>query len=289
MNLIEIWDSIRGVIIDSFTFNNIKEIAGASGLPIHKLSHLQQRSFPTKGASKSELLDAINDLLNEQQDPNRIIKFFIQEMLRRRSMIEGRVNEVINRFGWKIQNGDIFAQDAEKAELVRTKQKNEQTITQIIAQGEGHTVEFKETLEYDVKTNNNSKDVLLSSLKTIAGFLNSNGGTLLIGVNDSGEIKGIERDLSTMKHGTSDRFEQRIRNCIRDRFSPQPIGKVKISFEEFTEGTIGKFTEVTICCVNVPANKDVIHLDDYVYVRDGNTTQKLEGRNLTDWIQQRGE
>jgi hypothetical protein len=178
---------------------------------------------------------------------------------------------------------------ADGTEIASTKQKDEQTISQIIEQGEGQTVEFKETLEYDVKTNKSSKDVLLSVLKTIAGFLNADGGTLLIGVNDSGEIKGIERDLSIMKHGNSDRFEQKIRNCLRDRFRPQPIGKIEISFEKFYEGTVGKFTEGTICRIDVPANKDVIHLDGYVYVRDGNTTQKLEGRDLTDWIQQRGK
>jgi hypothetical protein len=166
-----------------------------------------------------------------------------------------------------------------KIDLASTKQKNEQTISQLIAQGEGSTIEFKETLEYDVKTNKNSKDVLLSALKTIAGFLNFNGGTMLIGVNDSREIKGIERDLSTMKHGNNDRFELKIRNCLKDRFSPQLIGKVKISFEKFTEGII--------CRVDVPANKDIIHLDGDIYVRDGNTTQKPEGQHRTDWIQQR--
>jgi hypothetical protein len=166
-----------------------------------------------------------------------------------------------------------------KTDLVSTKQNGEKTVPQIIDQGEGHTVEFKETLEYDVKTDNNSKDVLLSSLKTIAGFLNADGGTLLIGVNDSGEIKGIERDLSTMKHSNNDRFEQKIRSCMRDRFNPQPIGKVSMLFEKFAEGTI--------CRVDVQANKEVVHLDGDIYVREGNTTQKLEGRHRTDWIQQR--
>jgi predicted HTH transcriptional regulator len=166
-----------------------------------------------------------------------------------------------------------------EADLASTKQKNEQAILHLIAQGEGHTIEFKETLEYDVKTNKNNKDVLLSSLKTIAGFLNANGGTMLLGVHDSGEIRGIERDLSTMKHSNNDRFEQKIRNCLKDRFNPQPIGKVNISFEKFTEGTI--------CRVDVIANKEVVHLDGDVYVRDGNTTRKLEGPDLTHWIQQR--
>jgi hypothetical protein len=111
MELKEIWSAIRGVIRDSFTFNGIKEIAGASGLPVHKLSHLQQRSLPAKSASKSELLDAIDGLLNEQQDPNRTIKFFVQEMLRRNNRIESSINEVIHRFGWQIKNGTLCTSD----------------------------------------------------------------------------------------------------------------------------------------------------------------------------------
>ena len=32
-------------------------------------------------------------------------------------------------------------------------------------------------------------------LKTICGFLNSNGGTLLIGVSDKGEIIGLSEEI----------------------------------------------------------------------------------------------
>ncbi len=157
---------------------------------------------------------------------------------------------------------------------------NHVPILKLIEQGEGTYIEFKETLEYDTQQKEKNKDVLLSSLKTIAAFLNSkSGGTLLIGVDDLGKIRGIERDLSLMKSSNTDRLEQKIRNCLKDRFKPQPIGKIKISFEKFSEGTI--------CRVDVQKSKEIFHLDNEVYVRDGNTTQKLKGRALTDWIQQR--
>ncbi len=153
-------------------------------------------------------------------------------------------------------------------------------ILKLIEQGESTSLEFKETLEFDTKQQGKNKDVLLSSLKTIAALLNTKtGGTFLIGVDDSGKIRGIERDLSLMKSGNTDKFELKIRNCLKDRFKPQPISKVNISFEKFTEGTI--------CRVDVQTSKEIVHLDNEVYVRDGNTTQKLEGRALTDWIQQR--
>jgi hypothetical protein len=153
-------------------------------------------------------------------------------------------------------------------------------ISELIKQGESQTLEFKETLEYDTEKKGKNKDILHSSLKTIAGFLNAAGGTLLIGVHDSGKIEGIERDLSIMKRGNNDRFEQKIRNCLKDRFEPRRIGKVNISFEKSTEGTI--------CRVDIQASKEIVHLDGKVYVREGNTTLLLEGPTLTDWIQQRG-
>jgi len=153
-------------------------------------------------------------------------------------------------------------------------------ILELVAEGESNTLEFKETLEYAVRTRERDANVRLSSLKTLAGFLNADGGTLLIGVNDAGEIKGIQRDLRYMGRINYDRYEQLIRNYLRDRFEPSPIGKVSISFEELQEGTV--------CRVDVSVSEEIVHLDGEIYVRDGNKTQKLEGRDRTEWIRQRG-
>jgi hypothetical protein len=40
-----VWGSLRGVVKNSFTFNQIKDIVGEIGLPVYKLAHLQQRSW----------------------------------------------------------------------------------------------------------------------------------------------------------------------------------------------------------------------------------------------------
>ncbi len=111
MELIEIWDSLRGLIRDSFTFNQIKELAGASGLPIRRLSHLQQRELPAKGASKSQLLDAIDDLLNDQSEPNRNVEFFIKEIVRRKPQLYEALDEALQRFGWYFENGELLSTD----------------------------------------------------------------------------------------------------------------------------------------------------------------------------------
>ena len=107
MDLIGVWGVIRGLIRGRFSFNEIKELAGASGLPLQKLSHLQQRPLPARSATKGELLDAVDGLLNEEENPDLIISLFIKEMLRRDSILEREINEMIRKFGFVIQNGEL--------------------------------------------------------------------------------------------------------------------------------------------------------------------------------------
>lgn len=150
----------------------------------------------------------------------------------------------------------------------------------LISEGEGAKLELKETLEADAKTGEKNPGVLQSALKTIAGFLNADGGTLLIGVSDSGEIKGLERDFKFCNRHDTDGFEQKLRSLISSRFEPAPIGKVNISFEAFPEGII--------CRIDVEKCGEIVHLDKKeVYVRDGNRTIKLEGPMLINWMKQR--
>jgi hypothetical protein len=167
--------------------------------------------------------------------------------------------------------------------LAGEQKKNEQTISQLIAQGEGHTIEFKETLEYSVRDKKQDKNLNKECLKAIAAFLNTDGGTLLIGVRDNGEITGIERDLPYVQRKNEDGFQLKLRDLIKSNFTPFPSGKVHIRFENFTKETV--------CGVDVePVNKNqIICFGKDVYIRDGNTKRKLEGRDLTDWVQQRGK
>src|SRR4051812_20966554 len=56
------------------------------------------------------------------------------------------------------------------------------TLKELIASGEGTTTEFKATIRVNLHTRQPDPKMELSCLKTIAGFLNSNGGTLIVGV-----------------------------------------------------------------------------------------------------------
>jgi predicted HTH transcriptional regulator len=85
-------------------------------------------------------------------------------------------------------------------------------------------VEFKESFFSDMNrfratgTLAENPDVTKSALKSVAAFMNSRGGTLLLGVNDSAlPCEGITRDL-LLRNCNRDHFELTMRNYLRDRF-----------------------------------------------------------------------
>jgi hypothetical protein len=161
----------------------------------------------------------------------------------------------------------------------------------LIQAGESDSVEFKETLEYvsqaDLTARNIPpeqkaqivKNVVHSSLKTICAFLNSEGGTLLIGVHDEQRAVGIERDLGTVKNNNTDGFELKLRSLLSSRFTPKPLSQVKVAFPVIE----GK----TVCRVDVKPDEDIYHLDGSVYVRHGNSSIQLTGVDLTHWVSKR--
>jgi Putative DNA-binding domain len=81
-------------------------------------------------------------------------------------------------------------------------------IAQLIAAGESAKLEFKSTARWNVKANMADKKMEHVILKTVAAFWNAEGGTLLIGVEDSGNIYGLDADYKTLGNkGNRDGFE----------------------------------------------------------------------------------
>jgi len=185
---------------------------------------------------------------------------------------QGVLNEVQEKYSSHLQ----------RCELILSKPPgywNSKPILQLVVRGEGQKLEFKETLEADINTGERRAEIRHSTLKTIAAFSNADGGTLLIGVSDNGEIKGLARDFNLCNRHNQDGFQQKLRSLLQTHFQPPPIGKVDIRFESLQEGIV--------CQVDVQASQDVIHLDNKVFVRDGNTTRELVGPTLTKWIKER--
>lgn len=82
-------------------------------------------------------------------------------------------------------------------------------IDDVVGLGESAVLEFKSTFQWDVVQGGKNKNLIKSSLKTLAAFMNTQGGTLVIGVEDDGTVYGLEKDLQ-LADGSQDRFQQLV-------------------------------------------------------------------------------
>ena len=155
-------------------------------------------------------------------------------------------------------------------------------IAELIRSGESQVLEFKETSR--INTHTASKDVKMEDavVKTVAGFLNADGGDLLIGVADNGAVRGLDRDLALFK-GSVDRFERWLRSdLLASRIDVQLItDHVKTEFLKFR----GKqFLRIEVSRSDEPAWVD----DQTLYRRLGNQTVALDGgREVQKFLAQR--
>jgi hypothetical protein len=86
-------------------------------------------------------------------------------------------------------------------------------IGDLIDLGESYVLEFKSTLQWDMIQLRQNKELRYGCLKTISAFLNSEGGTLVIGVEDDGTILGLGHDLKLLS-GSRDKLEQLLTRLV---------------------------------------------------------------------------
>ncbi len=152
-------------------------------------------------------------------------------------------------------------------------------ILELIKEGEKRNLEFKSTLRINLHTKEIDKKIELSVLKTIAGFLNSKGGTLLVGINDEGKIIGIEKDNFANK----DRFNLHFTNLVK-----QYIGKKHFSFLNFELVQIEDKHVLKVDCFK--SNKPIflrIEGREEFYIRAGSETIQISGSELVEYIGER--
>lgn len=147
-------------------------------------------------------------------------------------------------------------------------------ISEIRGMKENDVLECKSTLCFDIDNNKGNDELAKQCLKTIAGFLNSAGGTLVIGLRDDGGIFGLRNDYSLLKEGRRNRdgFENRLRDMISSN-----ISKVFASSEHI----MMRFEELEgndICIIDVRPVSEPVFLtkNKEFYIRTGNSTRALD-------------
>ena len=156
---------------------------------------------------------------------------------------------------------------------------------ELIKRGESKTLEFKSTLRWSLKeSRKDDKGVTHAVIKTIAAFLNTEGGDLLIGVGDDGSIVGIEQD----RFESDDKFmlhlAQVVSNGLGDRAGTCIDPKCQVVQDK------------TVCVVSCQRSPEPVFLkwkgteasdDGDFFVRSGPGTIKLSAESAQAYVRTR--
>lgn len=150
--------------------------------------------------------------------------------------------------------------------------------------GESQRLEYKSTARWNVKAGQPDKKMEHVVAKTVCGFLNAEGGTLLIGVDDEGLVGGLADDYKTLpKKPDKDGFELWLRQYLDNALSISTAGLVKIRFEETPDGDV--------CVLTVAASGKPVFAKPLeggggpseFWVRIGNATKQLHGDDMVSY------
>ncbi len=158
------------------------------------------------------------------------------------------------------------------------------TVDQLLANDEDYAVEFKSTARWDLREGRPNKAMEDAVVKTVAGFLNADGGTLLIGVGPDGSIVGLQHDYEHVSPKNGDGFVNWLTTHLINALDHTPVTR--------TRARITEHTGLEICRVDVaPARSPVwAKTNDgkrHFFVRMNNSTRALPAGEIDTYRAQR--
>lgn len=160
-------------------------------------------------------------------------------------------NELQKRIEWKHKEG-----------------KAEEKIKELIIAWENEILEMKSTLRFDIKEWIVNKKLEYVIAKTISAFLNTDGGTLIIGVDDDGNTLWLEKDFQTLSKQDTDWFELHLRQVIKKYLGDY--------FEKYIKVSFPKVDEKEICLIQISKSGKPVFITsegiEWFFVRNGNSS-----------------
>lgn len=153
---------------------------------------------------------------------------------------------------------------------------------ELIKNGESDYVEFKSSLRWGYKTGGVDKKLEHVIAKTISAFMNSSGGKLFIGVDDNGEVLGLEKDYKTVKSKNKDGFLLQLDQVINDY-----LGKDN---HHYLSSNIIKINEKEVCIVEVLSSDQPVYVknkeknNQEFFIRASASSQPMDMKEANEYI-----
>ncbi len=153
------------------------------------------------------------------------------------------------------------------------------TVQDMIAAGESAKVEFKASLRWDWRDSKTNIGLERVVLKTIVAFLNTDGGTLLIGVDNSKQVVGLEKDYKTLANPGRDSYELHLTHLVSGRIGKGHCVSMAVTFHEIE----GK----DVCMLRIEPSSTPAYItggEHEFYIRTGNQSQPLGMKESHEYL-----
>jgi ribosomal protein S17 len=152
----------------------------------------------------------------------------------------------------------------------------------LVIGGENDKVEFKSSFLWDYQKKAYSKDVKIAVVRVISAFMNSEGGFLIIGVDDDKNLIGIDLDLAQVQK-SFDKWVQTLTNAINTY-----LGKINGVFVSIR---MEKVEDKDIVVLRVKKSPHPVYLKyedgkEEFFIRSNNTSQQLSISDATLYIEE---
>lgn len=289
----------QGAAIYNAIFNLLvlKGASDWSTFDLPEYSSLDDHHIVPYSWGKSKVGDDINSILNKtplsaetnrniinKQLPNKYIKEMIAKngeekvyQLLESHLISKKAVQILLRKDFGKEDYYEFIEERKNTiiktieELILNKREEEKIdYMGVIKKGEGGKLEFKATFNYNLDQGKVDKTMKLIVIKEITGFLNTRGGTLLVGVRDNGDIFGLDTDYEINFRGDQDGFLQDFRSTLDSFFDDGTIRR-------HTSYHVEEVDRKEILVVDIEKSRDAVFLkkeqEKILYVRKGNKTE----------------
>ncbi len=205
-------------------------------------------------------------------------QFFDRRFERLLKQIESVMGKPVNRRPDRDESP--FADPAAAEERLR------QRVRRLLEAGESKISEFKSTGRKNLHTGDKDAKVEWAVIKSIAGFMNASGGTLVVGVADDGALVGLDEDFPFLKKPDRDGWALWLGEAVGSALGKAAAAELEIQFCRL-DGKDIAVVDVGPAAVPVFARDGKGQDRDLFVVRAGNSTHELAGQDALTYQKQR--
>jgi hypothetical protein len=204
--------------------------------------------------------------------------FFNRRFERLLKQIEEAMGKPVNR--------RADASESPFRESAKDAAKAAAAIRSLMATPESKVLEFKSTGRKNLHTGEKDAHVEWAIVKTIAAFMNTAGGTLLMGVDDNGKPVGVEQDFAFLNKADQDGWELWLTDGIKNSLGKVPASEMAVTISEIDEHQVARI-DVGPSAEPVFASTLKREKSERFYARINNRTEEVTGQDLHKYLKRR--